>query len=533
MSLRGLFLCLALIILAALVAPRGASAHAALVSSEPATGAVLDKAPPAATLTFSEPVAPLVFRLLGPDGKPADLAGVAAVGSRVTAPLPTDLARGTHVLSWRVVSEDGHPVGGTLVFSVGAASSAANAAYAADRDPVVAAGLWLARLGLYAGLFLGIGGVFFRAFAMIGPLPPGGLRRGLVALLGIGMATALVGLCAQGLDALGLPATGLASASVWQAGLSTSFGRTTILAMLGCALALAALFVSRRPVRRSLAALAMLGPGLALAATGHAAAADPQLLMRPLVFLHASAIAAWAGALLPLAVALAAGGGRAALARFSVAAPAVFALLFASGAAIAVVQLGSVDALWTTGYGRVLAAKLAAVALVLAIAAHNRFALTAPVLRGDGRATRRLVGSIVAEIALVLAIFGLAALWRFTPPPRALDVALPAIEVHLHGEKAMAEVVVTPHRQRDATVEVEPLDGDGVPFRPLEVTLALAPAGGGMEPIRVAATPGADGRWQATMPGLAAGGTWTIRLDLLVSDFEKAQLQGEITLPAP
>ncbi|MBN9025613.1 MAG: copper resistance protein CopC, partial [Rhizobiales bacterium] len=157
----------------------------------------------------------------------------------MTAPLLADLARGTHVLSWRVVSEDGHPVGGTLVFSVGAASSAANAAYAADRDPVVAAGLWLARLGLYAGLFLGIGGVFFRAFAMIGPLPPGSLRRGLVALLGIGMATALVGLCAQGLDALGLPATGLASASVWQAGLSTSFGRTTILAMLGCALALA------------------------------------------------------------------------------------------------------------------------------------------------------------------------------------------------------------------------------------------------------------------------------------------------------
>ncbi|WEK48528.1 MAG: copper resistance CopC/CopD family protein [Candidatus Kaistia colombiensis] len=533
MSLRGLFLCLALIILAALVAPRGASAHAALVASEPATGAVLDKAPSAATLSFSEPVAPLVFRLLGPDGKPADLAGVTAAGSRVTVPLPSDLARGTHVLSWRVVSEDGHPVGGTLVFSIGAASGGVNATSATDRDPVVAAGLWLAKLGLYAGLLLGIGGVFFRSFAVVGPLSPGGLRRALAALLVAGMVAAFVGLAAQGLDALGLPASRLASASVWQAGFSTSFGRTTILAVPACAVAMAALFARRRTFRRILAALAMLGPGLALAATGHAAAAEPQILMRPLVFLHVSAIAVWAGALLPLAVALGEGGGRAALARFSMAAPAVFALLFASGAAIAVVQLGAVDALWTTEYGRILAAKLAAVALVLAIAAHNRFALTAPVLRGDGRAARRLVGSIVAEIALVLLIFGLAALWRFTPPPRALDVALPAVEVHLHGEKAMAEVVVTPHRRRDATVEIEPLDADGVPFRPLEVTLALAPAGGGMEPIRVVATPGADGRWLATIPGLAVGGVWTIRLDLLVSDFDKAQLQGEIALPTP
>jgi len=532
MSLRGILMCLALIILATPMASRGALAHAALVASEPAAGSVLPAGPDQVELVFSEPVAPLVFRLLQPDGSAAELTDARADGARLVLPLPPSLPQGTQVVSWRVVSEDGHPIGGTLVFSIGAPSATAVGTDASTRQPGVATLLWLARGGIYLGLFLGVGGVFFACWSTHRPLRAGRLRRALVLLLGSGLVAAAAGLGAQGLDALDLPLAALASASVWLAGLSTSFGRTAILAALASILALAATRAGDLRLRRSLAALALLGPGLALAATGHASAAHPQWLMRPLVFLHASGIALWAGALLPLAVALRSGGGRAALARFSVAAPAVFGVLLLSGIVIAVVQLGSVAALWRTDYGRILLAKLVAVAVICLLALYNRCVTTAPLLRGDAAAARRIVGGIVAELALVVLVFGLAATWRFTPPPRALAGTAVPVELHLHGTRAMAEVVVIP-RAGAATLAIEPLDGDGVPFRPLAVEAQLAPADGRIEPIRVAARPDEDGRWRAEVPGMSGGGRWTIRVDLLVSDFEKAILEGALALSTP
>jgi copper transport protein len=532
MSLRGIFLCLALIVLAVSSAPREAMAHAALVTSEPAAGSVLAAAPDRVRLIFSEPVAPLVFRLLSPGGSPVDLPDVSSDGARLTLPLPPDLAQGTHLVSWRVVSEDGHPIGGTLSFSVGAASAAPSVGAAEDRPFGVTLGLWFARVGLYSALFLGVGGVFFAAWSSRSPLRAGALRRVLTSLLGLGVASALVGLGWQGLDALGVSLSALARRDVWATGLETSFGRTAILAMIGSGLGILALRAASLRTRRALASVAMLAPGLALAATGHASAAEPQLMMRPLVFLHASAIAWWAGALLPLAFALRADRGRTALVRFSTRAPFVFAVLFLSGVVIAIVQMGAVDAFWTTTYGRVLALKLGAVALVLGLAVHNRYVLTRPVLLGDERATRRLVRSIATELILVVVVFGLAASWRFTPPPRALARALPPIELHLHGQKAMAEFILTPRVSGAATVDIEPLDTGGVPFKPQEVTVSLAPAGGGIEPIRMQAQPGEDGRWRASVAGLAGTAEWTVRVDLLISDFDKAMLEGRITLSA-
>ena len=51
----------------------GACAHAALVKSEPADRAVVAVPPAALILTFNEPVAPLVMRLIGPRGDPIAL----------------------------------------------------------------------------------------------------------------------------------------------------------------------------------------------------------------------------------------------------------------------------------------------------------------------------------------------------------------------------------------------------------------------------------------------------------------------------
>src|SRR5262245_64599869 len=61
----------ALIALLIALAPASeACAHASLVKAVPADGAVMPLPPATLTLTFNEPVSPLVVRLIGPDGAP-------------------------------------------------------------------------------------------------------------------------------------------------------------------------------------------------------------------------------------------------------------------------------------------------------------------------------------------------------------------------------------------------------------------------------------------------------------------------------
>ena len=78
-------------------------------------------APDAVALIFNEAVSPLVLRLISADGASIDLQNVQTHGPAVIARLPS-IGGGTHAISWRVVSADGHPVGGSIVFSIGAPS---------------------------------------------------------------------------------------------------------------------------------------------------------------------------------------------------------------------------------------------------------------------------------------------------------------------------------------------------------------------------------------------------------------------------
>ena len=108
------------LILAALLAltPALAAAHAQLHRADPAEGTVLNTWPASITLTFSEAVAPLVFRWIAPDGSATDTTPLAD-GAQVTVPPPPGAAPGSYLLSWRVISDDGHPVGGVVSLHLG------------------------------------------------------------------------------------------------------------------------------------------------------------------------------------------------------------------------------------------------------------------------------------------------------------------------------------------------------------------------------------------------------------------------------
>lgn len=495
-------------------------AHAALITASPADNSVVASAPAQFALDFSEPVSPLVLKLIQPDGTVRMLDSFALKDRRLVIDAPTRLDHGTHVLSWRVVSEDGHPVGGALVFSVGAPSRTLPDA-PTQSDPAVRALLWATKVGIYLALFVGIGGAAFPAW--VAPLPRAARRLSVVLVLA-GLATLPAAIAAQGLDAHGAPLGNLLQPATWHAGISSPFGRTAFIA--GAALAVALISLGMRgSAARVLALLALAGTGLSLAASGHASAAEPQALMRPAVFLHVVGIAAWTGALLPLSAAMLGPNRAAAVDRFSRRILAIVAAILLSGLVLAVVQVQRFEALTTTEYGRVLLIKMAWVLALFVLAAINRYCLTKKVTANEASSVNSLRRVIASEVALVLLVFGTAALWRFTPPPRALFMAAaqPAY-VHIHTEKAMAELTFTPGRVGSVAVSISLLNGDFGPLPAKALRIGLSNPEAGIEPIERQAVRADDGTWRVKELAIPAAGRWTVELEVLISDFEMLRL---------
>lgn len=506
-----------------------ALAHASLTGAVPADGSVVNGPPKTMSLSFSEPVSPLVLRLILPDGQSKTLESFVLRDRTLEIAAPGDLSAGTHVLAWRVVSEDGHPVAGSTIFSIGAPSNAPHAAGEAIDWPVRTA-LWLARIAMYAGLFFGIGGLF--AVRWLIHDGAAGLPIIKAALL-VGLSGTIVSLGLQGLDALGAPLSSLAGHAVWSAGFATSFGLT--LMVLSSAFLLTLVTSSRTTFSGRVASLvAIVAGSAAMALSGHASSATPQWLMRPAVFVHVITIAIWIGSLSPLAYALQHGddAARQALGQFSRLIPVCVAALTAAGLLLAIVQVQTFEALVSTAYGNMLLAKTALLVVLFLLVAANRWVFTKPAERGEQGAARRLARAAIIETMIALAIFAFAATWRFTPPPRALAIAATQpVSIHIHADKAMAEIAVTPGRAGPVEVSAIILAPDFTAITPKEVIFVLSNPQAGIEPMRRKAILQADGVWRAADVVVPIAGQWRLRVDILVSDFELVRLKDTIELP--
>ncbi|MGX1323134.1 copper transport protein [Bradyrhizobium sp. USDA 377] len=512
-----LFAALATLLLVAGFAT-GASAHAALVSVDPASGSILKTAPKAVELRFNEAVTPGAIRLIDGAGRARDDARISASGETISVVMPPDLPQGTAVVSYRVISQDGHPVAGAVIFSVGAPT--------ATKSPVSADGglsalIWLARVGLYLGLFVGIGGVFFArwiAWSMTGLTVPR-------VALAIGLPSAVASLGALGLELLGLPPAALVTAAPWKVAFATSAGPALLVAVASMLLAMMGLRSAW--YARAFAMIAFIGVGLSLAMTGHAATAPPEMLTRPAIFLHSLGVAFWIGALAPLA-ALVSKPATAALPvvnRFSRIAVLAVGVLALTGLGLAIVQLERPSALVETRYGAILSIKLGLAVILLALAALNRFRLTSALAR-DEKAAPALKRSILLECVIAFAIFAVVAGWRFTPPPRTIVPETP-LAIHIHSDKAMFQVLVSPGKVGVDDFVLQLMTGEGTPLAAKEVTLTLSLPERGIEPIERAASLGQDGYWHMRKVELPFAGRWHVRIDALVTDFEQITLEDE------
>lgn len=113
-------------LLAALLLVAPAQAHDYLVGSTPEQGSSLDAAPSQVALQFNTAIGERFAQVavVGPDGTAYSSGDPVVDGAAVTQAV-TGIPAGTDVtISYRVVSSDGHPIGGTVGFAVAASASA-------------------------------------------------------------------------------------------------------------------------------------------------------------------------------------------------------------------------------------------------------------------------------------------------------------------------------------------------------------------------------------------------------------------------
>ncbi len=126
---RSVLLCL-LTGLLVLLPGLAASAHSALIGSNPQTGSTVQALPEQLELRFNEPVSDISpAMVLRRDGDTVATLTPRAHGTRLLADAPgTTLPDGRYTLVWRVVSADGHPVDGVVAFTLGDGRAPATAA---------------------------------------------------------------------------------------------------------------------------------------------------------------------------------------------------------------------------------------------------------------------------------------------------------------------------------------------------------------------------------------------------------------------
>lgn len=376
-----------------------ASAHAGLISIDPPSEAVLDTAPSAITLRFTETVAlhPDGIVVRDDTGTVVDLHEPTVDGGTVSQPFDVHARDGWYAVEWAIVSEDGHVVRGASVFGVGAADAAARArieeferrtSTAHGTDPLRAAADLLALAACGAVVAVCVTGT--RRARRTG----GALAAAAVVVTGGWVFSSVVDL------------------GGWRSWWANTPGWPVALRVL--ALAVLALPSNRRKLAPVAAACSVVA---SYALLGHV-----RVQMWPvdgvLLAVHLAAAAAWLGAAPIVLVDLLdrrhdISHQKLVVSRFSQIATVAMPVAALAGAALAV-RFGALDA--NSGYLWPLLSKVALVATAVAVGAATRWQL------GRGRETRRrLIGTFAVDTVLLIAVSVASAALATTTPP-SLDV---------------------------------------------------------------------------------------------------------------
>jgi copper transport protein len=378
-------------VFAALIIPMAASAHALLSASSPPAGAHLGTAPGVVSLDFDQPLNATLSQATVVDPTGHVWAGKVDSAYEIRIPMATNAA-GVYTVDWTSVSSfDGHRITGSFTFDVGVAGTtppqlAGNAVPGPQlSDIAIGVVKWIEALAL---LFVA-GELLVSTLAKRSPELEWVRTRFRASSLAL--SAGLVTVWSEA--TVGSGGHSLTNYFAFFDGFS---GASLIARLVFETLTLVAVARGWRSLPVWLA-----GALLMLAASGHAAGVSPAWYGIGLDAVHLLAAGLWAGGIAALALQHPPGGwrsdgARVLLARFTPVALGAFAATVVAGGLEAITQLGSIQALFGTAYGRVLLVKMALVALMLPLSAMA-WRLKRPHIRVEAA----LAAGVVAAAALL------------------------------------------------------------------------------------------------------------------------------------
>ncbi|MFF5144210.1 copper resistance protein CopC [Streptomyces sp. NPDC013157] len=530
--------------------------------------------------------------------------------ARIT--FPKKLGTGTFTVAWRIVSADSHPVSGALTFSVGKPSATtASVSTGPVENPVTGSLYNIGRYVAYLAMALLTGTVAF--IAVCRPPGPAALRTPIrTAWWALLAATLFLFVLRAPYEEGTSPATAfdlsaLAKSATGRPGLAL-LARVALLALTAALhhLLLRKRVSRDRPSRPLLATAAALAVALALtwAAAEHASAGIQVPLAMTSSVLHLLSMALWLGGLTALLITLQRSATplpAAVVTRFSRVAFASVTVLVVTGVYQSWRGLGSWQALTDTSYGRLLLVKLAAVTLLLAAALQSRrwtaklapaATVTAPArvplpvgapadlpaapaaptadeppasdkpspsdgppasgeppAASAGRHQAALRRSVLAEVAVGVAVLGITTILTGTLPGRAAaeaaesgtasaaagipaaSVALVPFDVGTPNGHGKVQITLDPGRVGANSVQAVVFGPDGgistVPELRLSFTLAAQKIG----PLPANVTD-RGGYWAADSVNLPIAGEWTMTVTVRVSDLDQVTVTKKLRIAA-
>jgi copper transport protein len=509
---------------ALLLAAAPAWAHAGLVSSTPASGATLAKAPTEVVMNFSEQpdLSLSVVHVLNTAGSNVE-AGPVKVGAnpkQLISPLPANLADGSYTVSWRVVSaEDGHLTAGVFAFGIGVAPTAPVTTAATPATPSPSTLSVIAKTLLYAGLSLAVGAVATALLAFGGHVPS---RRVILPAAGV-------------MTLLGAILMTVAERSTIAVGLSTLLrsraGHAYIWLMIGAAATfVASLVAAFRPTTRWLIVLAVAAMATMEARVqgGHASAEGVRWIQIFVQWVHFVAVGVWVGGFVPVILRLRDRRGSeddaltTEIRRYSTIAGFAVLAVVVTGVIRAISATGGVDDvlhLFRTSYGTVLALKVVLALLLIGLGAVNRYRSIPRLRAGDPSLLRHVMG---AEVVTAVILFGLTGTLTGLPPnPPPAQVTPGPTAVTATGSDFATTMkltlTATPGTPGPNTFALKVSDFDtgaplsGVTASSLTFTMpGRSDIGSSTLDLKRAT----DGTWTGSGTNLSLAGTW--RVDALV-----------------
>lgn len=527
---RALFGLVCLIALVVLPSTRS-SAHAELLTTTPSPGADLATSPPLVRVVFNEGVRPVRggLRLVREDGVQISMPAARSVPNGFEISVPK-LEPGAYVFGWRVVSDDGHPMRGAFTFRVGSvgdqdiAASLARTLLAGESRDTVTGGVYNAArmfrlvatfsiIGL-AAMFLILRGKVFRSHRFIALL-----RLSIV----VGILSELAILVLYGPFVSGRTISAVTDGTLLDDTLHDPLGRVAAVRLV-CFLALATVWATRSTATGRLHVLFASAVAAAMAATqlipGHATVGMWSRVSTVSTFLHVVAAGIWIGGLGVLGVAVLHSTriDRIATARsYSRVATVSLVVVLATGAFSTARQVGSLRALTSTTFGRILIVKLVLVAVTILFGLRNRRRLPS-MSTPTGEASVGFRRGVIREASFSMTIVVATVLLGAAQPAR--DAVRVPVSATIETAQVLVDITVEPSKRRGTyEIHLYSLKPDGLPSPVESMRLFASLPDKQVERLPVIVRRAGSNHFEATRADLSVPGNWRFEVQVSLDEF--------------